>query len=281
MLSADREVTSPTAVLPCMSPTPLVNWACSIALHPLLLLAAASFSTAARIRSRRRNFTARSPRARTPKILRRHTRQFSRRRDLGASRRAARLHCSPRGSSQIQPMHALRETPPRMQILNSAAPSSARAQPSRQCWRMRGPALVAACKHLARDVGDETLLLAAAAPTIVSRDRAAGARLAEAQGADVIVMDDGHQNFSLEKDLTLVVVDVEQGFGNGHMIPAGPLRERVSQGLARADAAILLGDRDFCLPFNKPVLRARLIPTATESFAGQRAVAFAGIGRPD
>ena len=147
--------------------------------------------------------------------------------------------------------------------------------------RMRGPALVVACKHLARDVGDETLLLAAAAPTIVSRDRAAGARLAEAQGADVIVMDDGHQNFSLEKDLTLVVVDVEQGFGNGHMIPAGPLRERVSQGLARADAAILLGDRDFCLPFDRPVLRARLIPTATESFAGQRAVAFAGIGRPD
>ncbi len=130
-------------------------------------------------------------------------------------------------------------------------------------------------------VGDEALLLARTAPTVVARDRAEGAKLAVAQGADVIVMDDGHQNFTLAKDLSLVVVDGAAGFGNGFMIPAGPLRESVAQGLARADGVIIVGDGNPDLNgFTGPVMRARLEPDGA-NVAGRDVFAFAGIGRPE
>jgi tetraacyldisaccharide 4'-kinase len=132
-----------------------------------------------------------------------------------------------------------------------------------------------------QQVGDEALLLAAVAPTIVARDRAAGAALAVAEGAEVIVMDDGHQNFGLTKDLSLVVVDGEAGFGNGLMIPAGPLREPVAQGLSRADAVIVMNGRVPDLAaYRGPVLQARLAVSG-DMFARQRVFAFAGIGRPE
>jgi tetraacyldisaccharide 4'-kinase len=130
-------------------------------------------------------------------------------------------------------------------------------------------------------MGDEALLLARTAPTIVARDRAAGARLAREKGATVIVMDDGHQNFSLRKNLSLVVVDAETGFGNGYQIPAGPLREPVAQGLARADAVILAGDGSPDLrDFRGPVLRVHLKADGG-AFADRPVFAFAGIGRPE
>ncbi len=144
----------------------------------------------------------------------------------------------------------------------------------------RGPAL-ASRGHSAAVMGDEALLLARTAPTIVARDRAAGARLAMEKGATVIVMDDGHQNFSIAKKLSLVVVDAESGFGNGYQIPAGPLREPVAQGLARADAVILVGDGAPELgDYSGPVLRAHL-KAEGDAFAGKTVFAFAGIGRPE
>lgn len=147
--------------------------------------------------------------------------------------------------------------------------------------RLRGPVQVTP-SHRANDVGDEPLLLAVHAPTIVARDRAAGARLADTLGADVIVMDDGFQNFQIAKDLSLLVIDGESGFGNGRLIPAGPLREPVAQGLARADAVVLIGEGMPPLSsFSGPVGRAQIVPNAPESLVQHRVIAFAGIGRPD
>ena len=145
-----------------------------------------------------------------------------------------------------------------------------------------GPIAVTPGKHSAEDVGDEPLLLAAVAPTVVAHDRARGAQLADSLGAQVIVMDDGFQNFQLAKDLSLVVIDAETGFGNGRVIPAGPLREPVEQGLQRADAVVAVGDAAFALPaFRGPVFRAQFRPSAPSQFSGRAVFAMAGIGRPE
>ena len=143
-----------------------------------------------------------------------------------------------------------------------------------------GPLEVVASHNVAQ-VGDEALLLAQKAPTIVARDRAAGAVLAEKAGAEIIIMDDGHQNFAVAKDLSLVVVDGETGFGNGRMIPAGPLREPVIQGLTRADVVVVMQDGSPDLAgYDGPCLRARLA-TVGDDFKGRHVFAFAGIGRPE
>lgn len=148
--------------------------------------------------------------------------------------------------------------------------------------RLRGPVLVDPATHSATDVGDEPLLLAAVAPTIVAHDRARGAALADTLGADVIVMDDGFQNFQLAKDVSLLVADAETGFGNRRLIPAGPLREPIERGLQRADAVVLVGDGALALPpFRGPVFRAHVLPTAHDRFKGRAVFAMAGIGRPE
>ncbi|MEP3113235.1 tetraacyldisaccharide 4'-kinase [Nisaea sp.] len=148
-----------------------------------------------------------------------------------------------------------------------------------------GPLQILPDRHSASAVGDEPLLLAEAAPTWVSRDRPAGARMAAEAGADIILLDDGFQNPALSKTMSVLVVDGDYGFGNGRIIPAGPLREPVSQGLSRADAVVLLGDDprnlEEVLKATLPVFRGHLTPTrASAGLRGERAIAFAGIGRP-
>ena len=139
--------------------------------------------------------------------------------------------------------------------------------------RLRGPVRVA--DHDYREVGDEPLLLARIAPTWVARDRAAGIRAAVAAGARAVVLDDGFQNPTFAKDLSLLVVD---GLGNGRVIPAGPLREPLADALARAEALVLMSGQ---IAAPCPVLRARLEPLNPDDFAGRKVVAFAGIGRPE
>ena len=151
--------------------------------------------------------------------------------------------------------------------------------------RARGPLRVEPERHAARLVGDEALLLAAVAPTWLARDRHAGARAAMAAGASLAILDDGFQNPRLAPDLALVVIDGAYGFGNRRLLPAGPLREAVADGLRRADAVVRLGaDRARHvepLPAGLPCLEADLGPApGAPDLAGRRVVAFAGIGRP-
>ena len=149
----------------------------------------------------------------------------------------------------------------------------------------RGPLLVDPAVHDAAAVGDEPLLLARSAPTVIARDRPVGARFLELQGVDVIVMDDGLQNPSLAPSAALLVVDGGFGFGNGRVMPAGPLREPLADALARVDAVALVGDDRAgvaaAIGDARPLFRAHLEPLpGTEKFAGLRVLAFAGIGRP-
>ena len=153
--------------------------------------------------------------------------------------------------------------------------------------RLRGPIRVDRERHKAQDVGDEPLLLAEVAPTWIARNRVSGAKAAIAAGASIIVMDDGLQNPTLAKTLSFVVVDGVAGFGNCRVLPAGPLRQPIDDGLAHADAIILIepGSSNVAKELDraaKPISRARMVPTmAAQEFAGRDVVAFAGIGRPE
>jgi len=154
--------------------------------------------------------------------------------------------------------------------------------------RLAGPLRVEAARHRAADVGDEPLLLARVAPTVVARDRVAGAQAAVAAGASVIVMDDGFQNPSLQKSFSVLVVDARRGIGNGRVVPAGPLRAPLPVQLARADALVTVGASDddgvaaVARGRGLPVFRAGLAPDAAVAvaLAGARVLAFAGIGDP-
>jgi len=154
--------------------------------------------------------------------------------------------------------------------------------------QLRGPVRVDPDRHDALAVGDEALLLAARAPCWVARDRAAGVRAAVAAGAGAVVLDDGFQNPAVAKTFGLIVVDAGYGFGNGRVIPAGPLRENLRRGLARADAVVLIAAKGEAsrtgalrLGCRVPVLDAVLAPLRGERLAGSRLLAFAGIGRPE
>lgn len=156
--------------------------------------------------------------------------------------------------------------------------------------RLAGPVQVDPSRHTARDVGDEPLLLARLAPTIVARDRVAGAEAARASGASVVVMDDGFQNPSLAKDLSILVVDARRGIGNGAVFPAGPLRAPLDAQIARAQVLLMIGDDSGADALaadaraqGLAVFHARLEPdlAVIAGIADGKVLAFAGIGDPD
>lgn len=153
---------------------------------------------------------------------------------------------------------------------------------------LAGPVAVDPAGHHHGQVGDEALLLARHFLTIVARDRPAGAALAIRLGADVIVMDDGMQNPSLAKDLTIAVFDGTRGIGNGRVLPAGPLRAPMAAQWPAIDACLVVGGgelagdvvHDLARPRDELVLTSRLVPDFAPQLAGRRVLAVAGIGHP-
>jgi tetraacyldisaccharide 4'-kinase len=153
--------------------------------------------------------------------------------------------------------------------------------------REAGPLRVDPARHDAGQIGDEPLLLARSAPVIVSRDRAAGARLALDQGADVILLDDALQNPDLVKDLSIALVDGSFGIGNGLIVPAGPLRAPFDGLLAHVDCVVVIGEDKAgiadLVAGRKPVHAGRLVTgaAAASGFRGAKVVAFSGIALPE
>jgi tetraacyldisaccharide 4'-kinase len=156
--------------------------------------------------------------------------------------------------------------------------------------QLAGPVRVDPGNHSAADVGDEPLLLARLAPTIVARDRLAGAKIARRFGATAIVMDDGFQNPALAKELAILVVDGRRGIGNGRTIPAGPLRAPLETQIARAQALIVVGARQAVAAFiplanrhNVAIFHGRLEPDrdTVAALGGHKVLAFAGIADPE
>lgn len=154
--------------------------------------------------------------------------------------------------------------------------------------RTLGPHLVNAECDSARVVGDEPLLLARIAPTVISANRAAGARRLLQEGCDFIVMDDGFQSARIHMDYALIVVDARRGLGNGHVIPGGPLRAPLTRQLRYVDAIVTMGSGDAAEPVvrrasraGRPVFSAHLRPSKAHEFEGKQVLAFAGIGNPE
>lgn len=140
-----------------------------------------------------------------------------------------------------------------------------------------GATLVDLHTHSAADAGDEALLLAQIAPTVICSDRAEGAKIAEQTGADLIIMDDGLQNRQLHKDITFLVIDRQIDFGNNKTIPAGPLREPLSKILAKTDAVICIGPK---LHSDKAVFESEISPLKALD-QNKKYIGFAGLALPD
>jgi len=158
-----------------------------------------------------------------------------------------------------------------------------------------GPVWVEDTPDAARRFGDEPLLLARIAPTLVARDRRAGALMIEDGTLPVsaIIMDDGLQNPALKKDLTIAVVDGQRGVGNGEVFPAGPLRAPLEFQLGLIDAIVVRAPvstpaREHAVhallrrEFPGPVLAAHVVARGDTAWLNDAPiVAFAGIANPD
>lgn len=153
---------------------------------------------------------------------------------------------------------------------------------------LSAPHLVDPENDAARLVGDEPLLLARHAPTVVAADRIAGVARLVSEGCELIIMDDGFQSARVHMDYALIVIDARRGVGNGHVIPGGPLRAPLIDQMRYADAVVRMGEGEAAdivvrqaARAGRPVFTARVAPCSPQEFQGARVLAFAGIGNPE
>jgi len=154
---------------------------------------------------------------------------------------------------------------------------------------LKGPLVVNPAHHHAGEVGDEPSLMAQEVPVVIGADRLATARLAVAQGASLLLMDDGLQNPRLKRDCRLAIVDSVSGIGNARVFPAGPLRAPLGAQFELCDGVLLIGEGPrgaavalTAAQHGKPVFRGRLVADdAARRLAGLKVLAFCGIGRPE
>lgn len=147
-----------------------------------------------------------------------------------------------------------------------------------------GPLQVDLAKHKSFQVGDEPLLLAQVLPTVIGKDRMKTAFHAINNGAKLLIFDDGFQNKKIFKNISYLVLDGRIGVGNGFLLPAGPLRERLDYALARTHSVVMINPTtsSVALPEEKPTLFARTKVTGlAEKLRGQKVVAFCGIAYPE
>ena len=151
--------------------------------------------------------------------------------------------------------------------------------------KLKGPIKVDNNRHSYLEVGDEALMLSKEATVWVSKNRFEGAFAATLSGADLIIFDDGLQNYSVEKDLNIIVVDGGFGFGNNFIMPAGPLRENISSGIKKSQLLILLDDDknhiEKKIKKDIAVIKGKSIIKNYKKIKKRKIVAFAGIGRPE
>jgi len=144
---------------------------------------------------------------------------------------------------------------------------------------LSGPLKVDPQIHTYQDVGDEALLMAHTATVYMGKDRGQVAQMAQDEGADILILDDGHQTYGVYKDVSLLVVDGAQKIGNGLVFPAGPLRESIASSFKRADAVLWIGEKDPLFQCDMPLFYASLKPQESDVKSSE-IVAFSGLGFP-
>ena len=151
----------------------------------------------------------------------------------------------------------------------------------------KGPIFVSTNLHQSLDVGDEPLMMAHSLDVCVSRNRPLGANhILDKKKYDCIVMDDGLQNPTLKKDLNIAVFDGKFGIGNGFLLPAGPMRQKLEVGIQNIDLVIFNGKDETGLgqkiPPHIPIFTGELQPDEeiVEKMKNRRVYGFAGIGNP-
>ncbi len=142
--------------------------------------------------------------------------------------------------------------------------------------------------HTHFNVGDEALLLSKVGITIVAKNRSVGAKFIEnhKNNFDIIIMDDGLQNFQLYRNLNILLIDNENLFGNEFCLPAGPLRQTISHGMKKINAIVLTGnDKNKIginekLAYNVPIFHSNIILEKLVKDKNQQYLAFCGLGNP-